>query len=240
MRRKLALLDVALAGILVLLGFRAREVWLSARQRETRVLGQTVRPEKMPPLPAPPPVAPLMAASYADVAIKMLFARDRNPTVIIDPVAAPPEKPMPALPVAYGTFFLGEPSIILAPPGGAQRRYIPGQNIGDFKLLAFDAQTVTFEWNGKKVERRMDEIMAKPSDAPKPGTPAPTTPAAPSSASVASLGSAATTGPGVDIGGGFRGCSAGDATPSGTVQNGLRKVEIATPFGKSCRWEPVK
>ena len=92
MRRKLALLDIALAGILVLLGFRAREVWLNARQRETRVLGQTVRPEKMPPLPPPPPVAPVMAASYADVAIKMLFARDRNPTVIIDPVAPPPEK----------------------------------------------------------------------------------------------------------------------------------------------------
>jgi hypothetical protein len=46
--------------------------------------------------------------------------------------------------------------------------------------------------------------------------------------------------PGVDVGGGNRGCAASDKAPAGTVRNGYRKVEADTPFGKTCRWEPAR
>ncbi len=45
--------------------------------------------------------------------------------------------------------------------------------------------------------------------------------------------------PGIDVGGGYRSCAPGEGSPSGTIKNGYRKVESATPWGKSCRWEPV-
>ena len=45
--------------------------------------------------------------------------------------------------------------------------------------------------------------------------------------------------PGIDVGGGYRGCAASDNAATGTVQNGYRKVMANTPFGATCRWEPV-
>jgi hypothetical protein len=46
-------------------------------------------------------------------------------------------------------------------------------------------------------------------------------------------------GPGADTGRGFKVCDPNDNTPVGTVVDGYRKVENATPFGKACRWDPV-
>jgi hypothetical protein len=34
-------------------------------------------------------------------------------------------------------------------------------------------------------------------------------------------------------------CLPNDSTLFGTVQNGLRKVKIPTPFADACVWEPV-
>ena len=81
MRRKLLLLDLALIALLVFVGFRFREIRRSARAREVRVLGARIAPEKYPPLPALHSPSPAVAADYADIAQKMLLARDRNPDV---------------------------------------------------------------------------------------------------------------------------------------------------------------
>jgi hypothetical protein len=168
----------------------------------------------------------------------MLFSRDRNPTVILDPVAPPPVKPMPPLPVAYGAMFFGEPGIILALPNakGTQRLYRKGEVIGDFKLVNFDNTSIAFEWDGKVVERRLDQVMAKASEVPAEPAAA-NAPAAPTS-TVASTTSAS--GPGAAMSDGNRYCLPGDKAPDGTVVDGFRKHEFVGPVARFCRWEPVK
>src|SRR5205085_1058789 len=47
-------------------------------------------------------------------------------------------------------------------------------------------------------------------------------------------------GPGADAGSGYRSCVPGDTTPAGTVKDGYRKFEAATPFGRTCRWEKTQ
>jgi hypothetical protein len=242
LKRKLQLLNVVLLGLIVVVGFRIHNVWKNARERETRMLNIHVPLEKAVPLMPLPQFAATSAIKYSDVAQNMLFSRDRNPNVIYDPPApAPPPPPMPALPTFYGMMKFRTPGIILSEkPGAPQKTYHAGEQVGPFKLVAFDDSHVTLDWDGKKVERNIEELVEK---APTAGAGnAQNTPSAAQAAPAAAVQNVAPLplGPGVDIGGGFHGCQANDSTPSGTVQNGLRKIETATPFGKSCKWEPVK
>ncbi len=238
MKRRLWFLNLVLIAILVLIAVRFQQVRREFQDRAARNLNQVVKPVAMPPLPPVAAPAPAVAANYADIAIKMLFSRDRNPTVILDPVAVAPPKPMPPLPIAFGAMFFGEPGIILALPNAKanQRIYRKGEQIGDFKLVNFDNQDIVFEWDGKMVERRLDEVMVRASEVPADTAPA--KPAAAPASTVASTTVASGPGPmNVD---GNRACVAGDQTASGTVVDGFKKFESFGPFGKSCRWEPVK
>ena len=148
----------------------------------------------------------------------MLFARDRNPNVIIDatPPAAPP--PMPALPQFYGLMVgFGDPGIILAERSGAgQKIYRPGEKVGPFKLLSFDNSHIVLDWDGTKVEKALDELVVRGAPAVAANT-ASNTPAAPPPALHVER-FAQPLGPGIDVGGGFRACLPNDSTPSGTVQ----------------------
>ena len=152
---------------------------------------------------------------------------------------------MPPLPVVQGLMMMGDPGIIMTEkPGAGQKTYRQGEQVGAFKLVAFDASRVVLDWNGEKVERKLEDLLEKTAvpapaaeNAAAASAPAP---APPTVSNTVSSPAATVQGPGIDIGGGFRGCLQNDSTPSGTIRDGLRKVEIATPFGKSCRWEPVR
>ena len=82
-----------------------------------------------------------------------------------------PEPPMPALPIYHGQMDFGEPVAFLSLPNQAaiQKGYHAGERVGDFKLLAFDRDKIEFEWNGKKVERKPQDLVAKEA---APGAPA--------------------------------------------------------------------
>ena len=246
MRRRLLLLSIVLLGLLALIVVRFRQVYQEYQDRAARNLNRQVRPEKAQPLPQIPALQPVVIAGYAEIAIKTLFSPDRNPTVILDPVAPPPQKPMPPLPVAYGTMFIGEPSIILGVGNKGQRNYHKGDEVGDFKLLDFDRRKVVFAWEGKTVEKQMDEILVKPGAEKAPAQTASAAPAAapaPTQATTtisAASSAADANAPGIDVGGGHRSCAPGDPAPNGSIQNGWRKVEASTPFGKTCRWEKVE
>jgi hypothetical protein len=150
---------------------------------------------------------------------------------------------MPALPVAYGVINLGDgPTVILSEKPGAQHKaYRAGEQIGQFKVVAMNNQEILFEWEGKPVRRRLEELLDKkpPAATPTPDTPQPAAPAAPT-ATTLGPGGGNKTGPGADMGNQTRACVPGDETPAGTVQDGMRKVVTATPFGNQCRWESVK
>jgi hypothetical protein len=47
-------------------------------------------------------------------------------------------------------------------------------------------------------------------------------------------------GPGDITGFGFKLCQPNDSAPEGSIVGGFRKTLITTPFGKACRWDPVK
>ena len=241
MTRKLRMLDLALVVVLALLGFLLRREWISAQARVQafqRVVSKPAQVQSLAPLPK---VQPLAATSYAEVAAKNLFSRDRNPNVILDPVTPPPEKPVPPFPVARGVMLWEglPPTVVLSEKAGAtQKGYHPGETIGEWKIVSIDNRYVVFEWNGKEFKKRIDELLDRTPIvmAEAPPQQAAAGPAKPAQ----SLSGNTNSGPGIDIGAGIKGCVAGDTSPSGTVVNGMKKIVTETPFGSSCRWEQAK
>lgn len=241
MRRKLAILNVTLALLAFYGGWRLREEWWETRVREAAILKQRVKPAPPPPFTPLPSAPPAVASGYAEIVDKMLFDRSRNPTVVVELPPPPPPKPMPALPAFYGTLNLGEgPVAILSIPPGPQKAIEIGESIGQFKLLGVNTEEIAFEWDGKTIRKKLSEVQ------PAGNTPAvaqqastgrtevvgpPAAPAAPPAQRPL--------GPGNDSGGGFKACQQNDSTPAGTVVSGYRKVVIPSPFGASCRWDPV-
>jgi hypothetical protein len=243
MNRKVILLNLVLVALAAGLGWTLRQRWIEGQARERAIFVNAAH--KMALLP-PPPLAPLKVvapAEYLDVAQKTLFSKDRNPNVVIEPEKPKPEPPMPALPAYYGQMTLFDPVVFLALGGGGQKSYHPGDKVGAFELVTFDRDKITLAWNGKKVERKLQELT--PKEAP-PQQAQPAAQAAPAPPQVKSIGSAAAQSDadkspfGVDMGASLYGCKAGDTAPNGTVTNGFKKVIVRGLMGDSCHWEQVK
>lgn len=220
--------------------WRLRDDWIAARAREQTLLHQSVKPQAvLSPTPGKP-AEPVMAASYAEIAEKMLFSKDRNPTVVVEAAPAPPPKPMPPLPVLYGVMNLldGTTAIMGEKTGAKHQGVRPGDQIGDFTLVAISKDEITLDWEGKPVTKKIDEMIDRtetPPSSPVSSTQRETSPAkAPGQSKPP--GEPA---PGVDVGNRLKACQAGDVSPAGTVSGGYRKVVSATPFGAACRWEPI-
>jgi hypothetical protein len=239
MRRNLWLLDLILFVAVVVTGFVLKQRWSETSRREQTLLKQIVPAVPPPSLPGIPGVNPITAANYMQTVQMMLFSRDRNPTVILDPPPPPPPAPeMPPLPVAYGVMDLGSgPTAILAEKPGAQHRgYKAGETIGAFKILAMNNHEILFDWDGQPVKKTLEELAEKKSTVAVNNAPAENAAPAPPAATVIS----APKGPGTDLGNETRACAPGDTNPAGSVQDGMRKVVTKSPFGDVCRWEPVK
>ena len=237
MRKKLLLLDVVLLALVVVLGQHLRQTWLEARKRESVVIGQSLK-QLPPPLYAPlTPAAPLTAAAYSDVAQRMLFTPDRNPTVIVD---VPVRKPMPKLPAFYGLIDLGRgPTAIMAEGPGAKHEVVRfGDKIGEFKLVSIKGSQVELEWDGEKIIKKIDDLVERAA-APSPEA-ATQAPSAPKPANVTSVSPAKLATPGIDLSPGRKACQPGDASPAGAVVDGYRKVVRPSPFGASCEWVAAK
>ena len=243
MRRKLILLNLVLVAGIGVLGWHLRSNWQQAEAHRQRVLKQHVKPAPAPVAPVLPPVNGVNAAEYIDVAQKMLFARDRNPNVVLE-VAPPP--PMPALPFSHGFVdFGGDPTVVLSEkPDSSLKAYRPGAMIGDFKIVSVNREEIVFEWNGKQVKRTLAEIAARNATPAQQAAPqqqaAAAAPAAPPE-STTKISGDNQLGPGKEMapGTGYYACQPGDTTPAGTVVNGVKLVKNPTPFGGFCRWEPV-
>jgi hypothetical protein len=241
LRRKLWLLDILLFALVIFSASMLRQRMLESRVREEALLKIRV-PVAPPPALAPVgTVTPASSASYMEVAQLLLFSKDRNSSIILDPPAPPPPpKPMPSLPISYGVMDLGEgPTVILAEKAGAQHSgYRPGEKIGEFKLVALNNTEIVLEWEGKYVKRRIEELADRQ---PIQLTPAAGAEAAPAAATAPATSlSGKKEGPGADMGNQTKACVPGDQTAAGVVQDGFKKVLTKTPFGESCRWEPVQ
>ena len=263
MNRRIVLLNLALLVLVGALGWMLRANWLEAQARERAVLRRKVALKPVLAPPSLPGVQPAPPAEYIDVANKMLFSKDRNPTVVVEPPKPAPEPVMPTLPNYNGQMAIGPQPVIFLSLNNVQSSYHTGEQIGDFKVVSFDEENIAFEWKGKSIERKLEELRPKqvvaqangvrPPAVPDP-SPAPAQAATPvrpvTSLSGPSTSKAGDTNNAPDaiedgvlgppLPGGFRTCVPADTSPAGSVHSGFRKVQSMSIFGASCAWEPVK
>lgn len=236
MRGKLLLLNLVLLVVLVLIGRELRSHYRAARAREQAMKTKQVKPPPPPPITQPVLPPPVVAAGYLDVAQQTLFAKDRNPNVVVEQEKP---KPVPPFPKLYGVMNLGDGVFAILSDGpNRQKPFKPGDKVGEFKLAEIQAESLIFEWDQKKFPKKFTELQdkaAEPVSASDSTPRQPTTPPAP-----AAPATPARPGPGADMGGGLSACNANDSSPAGTVVDGKRKVVTESPFGKVCRWEPVR
>src|SRR5713226_56381 len=142
-------LDLALLAGIVAAVWQLRQDWLNARLREQGMAhhGVTAAP---PVSISHPSLEPVIATSYAEIAQKMLFSKDRNPEVVVE-VVPPAPKPMPPLPLLYGVMNLVDgTTVIMSEKSGATHQGVrPGDKVGQFTLVAVNNQEITLEWDGK-------------------------------------------------------------------------------------------
>jgi len=238
-KRKLLLANLALLALSVAGAVHLRREWTEARAREQAVLEKRIQPAPPPRMPALATTEPVKAAGYNDIAQKMLFSKDRNPVVVVEPPPPPKVVPMPALPLFHGVLNLGDgPMAIMSlGPKAPHRDYQPGDQVGEFKLVAVNNEELVLEWEGQTITKKVDEMLDRSTAAPP--APGPVAAAAPAPAPPRPVTPAPAT-PGPDLNNGIKACQPGDTSPAGTVAEGMRKVIRGTPFGSRCYWESDK
>lgn len=245
---RLLLLNALLLGGIAMASLRLMELNEQTARREQMVHDAAPSLPKAKGTNAVPAPERTMGTNYLDIAARLLFSKDRNPAVIITP---PPVKPTPQFPLAYGVLMIANPPIIMmsAKKGEGQKGYRAGDQIGDFKIVNFDARTIVLEWDGQKFTKNVQDLadrdpqsaaLLNRQNVPEPPVAAAAPVPAAGTQVLTNTNSATSSGPGVDTGGGIRACNAGDSSAPGTVSDGYRKVVSETPFGKVCRWEKVK
>ena len=165
MNRKIVALNLALLALLGTLGWMLRAHWRETRARELATLSKAARRSKLLPPPSPAPPEPAVPANYLEVAQKTLFSKDRNPNVIVEVAAAAAAETRGAAAAAAritsARWDSDEPVALLSVEKGGQKGFHVGDDVGPFKLVAFNRDTITFEWNGKTLEYPLAELKPK-------------------------------------------------------------------------------
>jgi hypothetical protein len=239
MNRKLVALNFVLLSVLAYASWHLRDAWRAEKAREAAQLAKRIKALPPPPFAPLPTSLPVVPATYAEIAQQDLFDRSRNPTVVVEVPPPPPPKPMPPLPVYHGQMNIGTGpmAIFSQTPNGVHEAVHPGEPIGQFKLVDVTTEEIAFEWEGKIIRKKVDEMLdrrAGPQGAPAAAAARTEQPAAPQPAVQKSA-----IGPGADTGRGTRVCDPNDNMPEGSVVDGYRKTMRPTPFGQACVWEQV-
>ena len=242
MNRRLVLLNVVLAAVVVYGGVQLRSAYQAEKAREAALKAKQIKPLPAPAYTALANDGPVLPSGYNYVAQKNLFHPSRDPNVPVElPPPPPPPPPMPEVPRYHGQMNLGDGpmAMLVEKPGMAEKAVKPGDTIGQFKLVDVNTSEITFAWtfNGETVRRSLRELAdttqaaAAPVADNRPAAAAAPPPPPPVQAAY---------GPGETTGFGFKTCVPNDTTPEGTVVGGFRKTISKTPFGSACKWDPVK
>jgi hypothetical protein len=118
-----------------------------------------------------------------------------------------------------------------------------GEMIGAFKLVAFNRQEMTLDWQGDVIHKRLNEGDSEPAKprAALGGPPPIAEGVIPGVASTAEAAKAQETekGPGRDLTDTLKQCQPGDSAPAGTQSGGYVKEVRLTPMGSQCDWRAV-
>ena len=242
MKPKLIALNLLLVASLGAIVWHARITADEAKKVRQGNVNVPVKPVPAPPLaPVPKPDAPA-AAKYVEVADKNLFSKDRNATVIVEPVKVEAPKPMPALPFVYGVMGLpsGAKAIMAEKSGAATRPVRAGDSIGEFKVVSLDTRDVVFDWDGKRIAKKIEDLVdrsATLSASAGQQSGAPSGPAAAAAPTPPVNSTPTSKDVGIELTPTTRGCKPGDTSPVGAVVDGYRKEGTPGPFGlMGCRW----
>jgi hypothetical protein len=234
-RREQIIVIVGLIGVNVLFGWVLERLGKDYRSRTQWLYVDAPAQPSSTLASAHPKVVP---QSFVEIVDRNVFSslRGSRPPQAEEAAKAPP------LPILFGTMDLGSGRFALMAPGGpsqaVSKRVLPGEEVGDWKLVSINASTVVVEWHDTKntleisgAARRSPGMVEKTaSAAARPA--AITTAGAPLSSGAANpslLGSTA-----------FK--PAKPTTPEvpvGTVVDGKRKGLTSSPFGMKVTWEDV-
>jgi hypothetical protein len=221
-------------------GWRLREEWLKDQKHATAELQRKAKPPAAPAVAPVPPAPPFVSVTYSDVAQKNLFAKDRNPTVVVEPVPVKVKPPWPPMPILYGVMGLpsGMTAMLAEKRDAATRGVKVGESVGPLKLVALNTRTLTFEFDGERKEQKVEDLVYRggPEQAAAAAPAAPVNPVNAAAAAASRNAAPPPPKPGTEIGTQMKACQPGDVSPAGTVVDGYKKIVEQTPFGPACRW----
>ena len=255
MKRKLLLINAVLFGVLVLGASELYSRWLQAESRYARV-EQAERVVPLPEYPAPGQRAAIRPAEYMPVVQRMLFSKDRNPTVEVVVEAAPVEQ-RPELPLLAGLADFGDgPRALMAAASNDTPQWVKaGEKVGAFVFEGMEEQKVKLSWNGEPFTVAQDQLtgaMVRPepkNPRTKNGQRSAAAPGAPAQAQApANLAAQEPTSVGgqykigKELRPGVHAVDPGDDSPDGTSfkhtdGSTYTKTVRRTPFGSQSWWE---
>ena len=170
MNRKIALLNLALLALVGLLVWQLRVRRQEAAARSRLVLSRETAEQALLAPPPPAPVLPVAPAEYIEPVQKMLFSKDRNPNVICGGAARRPRRLRRRLcllcrAIRPDPFWRRSGRDSELGSSSEQKGYAIGDKIGGFKVLAFDPDSITFEWNGGPVVKDLSDMRPKDAQA---------------------------------------------------------------------------
>ncbi len=237
MKRSLILLNVALMGAAVLLGYTLVGQW---RQFEAEHgPGRSNSGARAESDGSDGPASPVSASSFAAIVDHHLFSPDRNNDLPEGVTDEPPEALRPP-PVLMGTMGLGGEDYALMVSGGPgksgslYRRLKVGEELGGYTLVRIEMDRVVMKTGGREVEVGMDDRSRKPKRKTRT---APRVESGPPQATGVGSGTRPTDASGRQRARSDRrrGSDTGNL-PVGTVRDGKRLIEEQTPFGAIKVW----
>ena len=237
MKSSLILVNVALAGAAILLGYTLVGQWRQFEAEHGPGRASSGAPAESDGSDGP--ASPVSASSFTAIVDHHLFHLDRNNDLTEEPSDEPPGAFRP-LPVLMGTMGLGGEDYALMVPGGPgnsdslYRRLKVGEELDGYTLVRIGMDRVVMKTGSREVEVGMDDRSRKPKRTARTARPVQNE-------------RSQTTG----VGSGTRRTGAsrrqrarsdrqrGSDTrnlPVGTVRDGRRLIEEQTPFGAIKVW----
>lgn len=243
LKPKLIAIDLLLVLAIAAIAWQGRlQLRQAQAERRENLNPAVMKPAAVPPAIPQPEPEPAQPLKYVDVATKNLFAKDRNPDVIMDPPKVEAAKPMPPLPLVYGVLGLpgGTRAIMADRKGAGSKPVKSGDMIGEFRIVSLDTKNIVFDWDGTRISENIDDLMDRSGPAAG-GQQTALVPGSAIAAPNARTGVPPRPGGKPDNGHADRPCVAGDNSPPGTVADGYKKFGIISPFGViNCHWVPVQ